>query len=105
MKRLLVLFAAAMLLGTPAMAANSTIMYKGPQGQGSAQGSMEKVINQTTVKDSQMINNGMDNRMSVGTIDNKGKMKEVINQTDVKNTQMINNGTGNEMRVGTITNQ
>ena len=105
MKRLVVLFVAAMLYAAPAMAANS-VVYKGPQGgQGAAQGSMERVVNQTNFQNSTAVNNGKNNVMAVGTIDNKGKMKEVINQTNVKNSQLINNGSNNEMRIGTITNQ
>ena len=105
MKRLVVLFVAAMLYAAPAMAANS-VVYKGAQGgQGAAQGSMEKVVNQTTFTGSTAVNNGTNNVMGVGNITNKGKMKEVINQTTVKGSQTINNGTGNAMDLGGISNE
>ena len=104
MKRVLILLAAIMLFSAPAMAAN-TITYKGPQGQGASQGQMQNVVNQTNLIGSKAINNGTNNTMDVGTIDNKGQMKNVVNQTNVRDSQLINNGTGNAMRVGGITNQ
>ena len=70
MKRVLILLAAIMLFSAPAMAAN-TITYKGPQGQGASQGQMQNVVNQTNVRDSQLINNGTGNAMRVGGITNQ----------------------------------
>ena len=99
MKRIALLFIAAMLVASPALAAGKT----SGSIQGSGQAGKAQIINQTEIgQNNTFANVGKNNEMEIGGVSNV-KSGQVINQTRIgQNNTFANVGEGNEMRVGTV---
>jgi len=108
MKRIALLFIAAMLIATPAFAAGkseatvkaqSSSVNKAP-----GQAVQTNIMNETTVQGSTLANVGKNNTMDVGGVSNSGNgiQTNVMNETKVQGSTLANVGEGNEMRVGTV---
>ena len=105
MKRIALLFIAAMLITAPAFAASSaSTVYRSNEGK-PGQATMQGNINQTNVKASEVINVGKDNTTKIGTMSNTGGyMTGNINQTEVTGSKVVNVGQGNTTEIGTMSN-
>lgn len=95
MKRILVLFAAAMLCASPALAA-------GHQGQGAS--SIKNSVNDTKVTGSNVVNMGKENTATVGGMkaSNGGKIENSVNKTTVSGSNIVNMGEKNKTEIGVM---
>ena len=102
MKRIALLFIAAMLAATPAFASGKSQQATQMTDPGKAR--QTNVMNETTVQGSQLMNIGKRNTMDVGVVSNSGNgdQTNVINETRVKNSTLMNSGEDNAMGVGTV---
>ncbi|WP_165071842.1 hypothetical protein [Desulfovibrio sp. ZJ200] len=108
MKRIALLFIAAMLVASPALAAgkSETSVKAQSSSVNRAQGQavQTNVMNETTVQGSTLANVGKNNTMDVGGVSNSGNgvQTNIMNETKIQGSTLANVGEGNEMRVGTV---
>lgn len=103
MKRILVLFVAAILYTTPAFAAGAA--HNATQGGGIKGGEQSKVVNVTTVKNAAVIASGKNSEANIGNVTNEGgKQSDVVNVTTLKNSAVIAND-GGKTNIGNVTNK
>lgn len=100
MKRILVLFVAAMLFSAPAYAAGAS-----HSGQGGKGGEQSKIVNVTTIKNGAVIANGQGSEANIGNVTNEnGKQSNVVNVTTMKNAAVIAND-GGKANIGNVKNK
>ncbi len=101
MKRIALLFIAAMLVSAPAFAAGASQSATVTRDRGQALQS--NIQNQTDVTGSTLVNAGERNTMDIGGVSNQGGVQaNVMNKTRITGSTVVNAGKDNQMRIGTV---